>query len=202
MAGGDLHWIWPGYEIYERVDYVRPFISLGACPSRPPSPFPSTYSRTPCRSQQVYGVKAFQRRDGFPPAQCACSPHTRQSGRPFFPSFPQYRGTPHQRALLIFHLCSRFPNRPTFRFLNKPHDDIQDCPLPCPGVFLRLLQYWSQQRQRYLFLLHLHQWVSKRFSVSACASAPSANCFPTSQPLDHLPYPDHPSARQGPCRLP
>jgi len=37
MVGGDLHWIWTGYEIYQEVDYVRAFVSLGRSP-RPPGP--------------------------------------------------------------------------------------------------------------------------------------------------------------------
>jgi hypothetical protein len=28
MVGGDLHWIWTGYEIYQEVDYVCLLISL------------------------------------------------------------------------------------------------------------------------------------------------------------------------------
>ena len=63
MEGGDLHWIWTGYEIYEKVDYVRP---LGF-------PFAGRRGRllTPL---QIYGVKAFQEGDGFPTAQCPHSP--------------------------------------------------------------------------------------------------------------------------------
>jgi len=28
MLGGDLHWIWTGYGIYQEIDYVHPLISL------------------------------------------------------------------------------------------------------------------------------------------------------------------------------
>lgn len=36
MLGGDLHWIWTGYEIYQEVDYVCPLhFARGAC-HRPP----------------------------------------------------------------------------------------------------------------------------------------------------------------------
>ena len=55
MRGGDLHWIWTGYEIYQEVDWV----------SRRSAP-PGQIADSP---PQVYGVKALQENDGFPSAQ-------------------------------------------------------------------------------------------------------------------------------------
>ena len=56
MIGGDLHWIWEPYGIYQNIDYV----SALCCASPSLNKF-----------HQVYGVKALKDGDGFPNAQCA-----------------------------------------------------------------------------------------------------------------------------------
>ena len=57
MVGGDLHWIWKPYAIYQEIDYVRSllFFSLLFIYLIP---------------VKVYGVKALQDGDGFTNAQC------------------------------------------------------------------------------------------------------------------------------------
>jgi hypothetical protein len=64
MVGGDLHWIWEPYGLYQEVDYVR-YISSIECG------WGTNYDRNigAC-GRQVYGVKALQENSGFPSAQC------------------------------------------------------------------------------------------------------------------------------------
>ena len=57
MKGGDLHWIWKPYELYQEIDYVRLFFSV------------SRYWKYETMLQ-VYGLPALERGDGFPNAQC------------------------------------------------------------------------------------------------------------------------------------
>lgn len=57
MRGGDLHWIWSPYSLYQDIDYVRHalrprVVSLSHAPS------------------QVYGLRAFENQEGFTNAQC------------------------------------------------------------------------------------------------------------------------------------
>ena len=59
MAGGDLHWIWKPYALYQEVDYVRSAPAYSCC------------SHWHALSQ-IYGVKAYEEGDGFPNAQCEC----------------------------------------------------------------------------------------------------------------------------------
>ncbi len=65
MVGGDLHWIWKPYSLYQEIDYVRHISSIwvrgiGTNDDR----------NVWTRRRQVYGVKALQENDGFPNAQC------------------------------------------------------------------------------------------------------------------------------------
>jgi len=64
MVGGDLHWIWKPYAIYQEVDYVRRIVSdqVDANLDRDTWGFVG----------QVYGVKALQENNGFTNAQCKC----------------------------------------------------------------------------------------------------------------------------------
>lgn len=64
MVGGDLHWIWKPYAIYQEVDYVRRIVSdqVDANIDRDALGFVG----------QVYGVKALQENNGFTNAQCKC----------------------------------------------------------------------------------------------------------------------------------
>ena len=58
MAGGDLHWIWSPYALYQNVDYVRV----------------STLAHDNLlmhRLVQVYGLRAYENGEGFTNAQCA-----------------------------------------------------------------------------------------------------------------------------------
>jgi hypothetical protein len=57
MVGGDLHWIWEPYGIYQEVDYVCLFFG-----------YPVQVVNIKCT--QVYGVKALLNGDGFTNAQC------------------------------------------------------------------------------------------------------------------------------------
>jgi hypothetical protein len=61
MVGGDLHWIWSPYSIYQEVDYVS------ACRCRLLVLFRLRFA-------QVYGLKALQNGDGFTNAQGTSAP--------------------------------------------------------------------------------------------------------------------------------
>jgi hypothetical protein len=64
MVGGDLHWIWKPYEIYQEVDYVRRIVS---------DQVDANLDRDAWGVVgQVYGVKALQENNGFTNAQCKC----------------------------------------------------------------------------------------------------------------------------------
>ena len=80
MVGGDLHWIWTGYEIYQEVDYVCPFHWERALTATKFIAEPLTSRRPP----QVYGVKALQNGDGFPNAQ-GLYPYNSRSKKPLTP---------------------------------------------------------------------------------------------------------------------
>ena len=66
MVGGDLHWIWNPYAIYQEVDYVRRIVSdrvdWDANLDRDSWGFVG----------QMYGVKALQENNGFTNAQGKC----------------------------------------------------------------------------------------------------------------------------------
>jgi len=57
MVGGDLHWLWEPYGIYQEVDYVCLFLN-------------NPVQVNNIKPTQVYGVKAFLSGDGFTNAQC------------------------------------------------------------------------------------------------------------------------------------
>jgi hypothetical protein len=58
MVGGDLHWIWSPYSIYQDIDYVSVTVNFQLL----------TIIRK-FNWHQIYGVKAFQDGDGFTNAQ-------------------------------------------------------------------------------------------------------------------------------------
>ena len=64
MVGGDLHWIWEPYGLYQEIDYVRASLQFECgCGAL-------TTSVIWVGERQVYGVKALQENSGFPDAQC------------------------------------------------------------------------------------------------------------------------------------
>jgi len=62
MDGGDLHWIWKPYEIYENVDWARRIFS-------DQKRLLTLTIRFGCAGGQTYGLKALQDNDGFTSAQ-------------------------------------------------------------------------------------------------------------------------------------
>ncbi len=61
MAGGDLHWIWKPYGLYQEIDYVRRIVS---------DEVEANLDRDAWGLVgQVYGVKALQENNGFTSAQ-------------------------------------------------------------------------------------------------------------------------------------
>lgn len=59
MRGGDLHWIWSPYSLYQDIDYVRRDRLK-----------PSTLYSVLTAILQVYGLRAFENNEGFTNAQC------------------------------------------------------------------------------------------------------------------------------------
>lgn len=66
MVGGDLHWIWEPYGIYQDVDYV-------SAPSLV-DPGPAIWHLY-SYDGQVYGLKALEENNGFTSAQCKAFPN-------------------------------------------------------------------------------------------------------------------------------
>lgn len=58
MRGGDLHWIWSPYSLYQDIDYVRS--ASRSC----------VILHSHALSVQVYGLRAFENQEGFTNAQC------------------------------------------------------------------------------------------------------------------------------------
>ena len=64
MIGGDLHWIWEPYGLYQSIDWVRRVVcdQLNANLDHDARAFVG----------QVYGVKALEENNGFTSAQGKC----------------------------------------------------------------------------------------------------------------------------------
>jgi hypothetical protein len=67
MVGGDLHWIWAPYGLYQEIDYVRRIVfdRSGGDANHNPNSWLGWI--------QIYGVKALQENNGFTNAQCKFS---------------------------------------------------------------------------------------------------------------------------------
>jgi hypothetical protein len=143
MVGGDLHWIWKPYTIYQEVDYVRRIVSdhVDANLDRDAWDF----------AGQVYGVKALQENNGFTNAQ----------GKPTYRHFfvvrradyhrcsgcscPESRRDCPQCLLLVPGACGEVPSCLGSWVYERDSDILQDGTVLAAGILLQLLRRWSQR---------------------------------------------------------
>jgi hypothetical protein len=139
MKGGDLHWIWKPYELYQEVDYVEPESHL-------------YLEKKHLTLRQIYGVPALERGDGFPNAQCKL--YTAEHSLHAALSHCSLCSIPkHRRDAPQSFVCLLGPRRWVARsqrcwVRKRRHDGLQDNVVLAPRILLRRLLHRTQLSQR------------------------------------------------------